>query len=67
MQVQISLHGQKLAYGKSNQESQETTHIKHLPERKMTVISLFIILKTVHRLIIMQTFKHVPWKYLLEK
>ena len=39
MQLQISLHGQKLAYGKSIQESHEITHIKYLTECKMTVFN----------------------------
>jgi len=39
MQLQISLHGQKLAYGKSIQESNEITHIKYLIECKVTVFN----------------------------
>jgi hypothetical protein len=35
----------KLAYGKSIRESHEITHLKYLPECKMTVTSQFIILK----------------------
>jgi hypothetical protein len=39
MQLQMTLHGQKLTYGKGIQESHEITHIKYLIECKMTVFN----------------------------
>lgn len=39
MQLQISLHGQKLVYGKSIQESHKITHLKYFTECRMTVFN----------------------------